>query len=450
MKYNDFKIRFLRPYTTAEGREVFPVSIESPSGNDQGEFTLPFSVDQIKERLVASGLVTRSATPETAAVDMQQMGSAMHDLGRQLFVALLGNKNIRELYLKNLSMIQEHRDSGLRMKLCINPEYPELAGLMNLPWEYMFDSIEKHDFISLFETLPVVRFMDLKRPIGPIRIEKLPLKILAMISSPTGFPALDVEQEKNLLREAFADRPEIQVDFVEKATLLDLKDQLAGSAYHIFHYIGHGGFDRTTGRGVLVMEDEEGNGILVSGEKLKRVFRDSSIGIVFLNACETARISAEKDPFAGIASSLMIENVLAVVAMQFPISDNSAIVFSKKFYTSLAQGKPIDQAVSRSRQAIDLSAYETMEWGIPVLFMRSENGVVFDLQEEAEEVPIIEETRPPKPRKERPEGVATENNYRSVEVVNEQEAADYKFCKNCGEWLIPGARFCRKCGSSIH
>ena len=447
MKYNDFKIRFLKPYINQEGNEIFPISVESPAGNDQGELTIPFSADEMKEQLISSGLVTRSASPEHAHIDVKEMGSAMHNLGQQLFLALFQSNNIRELYLKNISMIQEHRDSGMRIKLCINPEYHELAMLMNLPWEYMLDPFEKRDFLGLFETLPVVRYLDLKRPAGPIKIEKLPLKILVMISSPHDYPALNVAEEKRLLSEAFADRNEIQVDFLEKATLLELRERLSDGSHHIFHYMGHGAFDRATGKGMLVLEDEEGNGVLVAGEKLKRVFRDSSIGVVFLNACETARISAEKDPFAGIASSLMIENVLAVVAMQFPISDQSAIVFSKKFYTSLAQGKPIDQAVSRSRQAIDLSAYETLEWGIPVLFMRSEDGIIFDLKEEAQERPIAEELSPAKQKAGQKEVKAESNNSRGAVIHEEQPV--FSFCKRCGTKLIPAAKFCLKCGAPI-
>lgn len=437
MKYNDFKIRFLKPYTAQDGGEVFPISAESPSGNDQGEFVIPFSTDALEEQLVECGLVTRSASPEMAQVNNERISTTMHDLGRQLFNAIFGNKNIGELYLKNLSKIQEHTDLGLRIKLCINPEYHELARLMNLPWEYMLDTTEKKDFLGLFETLPIVRFLDLKRPMGPIKVEKLPLKILVMIASPAGYPKLDVEEEKKLLLEAFANRKEIQIDFIEKATLLALKDQLSENSYHIFHYIGHGGFDGKTGKGVLVLEDDDGNSVLVAGEKLKRVFRDSSIGIIFLNACETARMSAEKDPFAGIASSLMIENIFAVVAMQFPISDVSAIVFSKKFYTSLAQGNPIDQAVSRSRQAVDLCANETLEWGIPVLFMRSEDGVVFELKEAA---------KPDEPRLEEPKNVSKAT--RSGVSV-EKEKPIFLFCIKCGERLIPGSTFCRKCGEMI-
>jgi len=427
MEYRDFKIRFLKPHYVPEKGEVFSISVESPAGIDQAEFILPFRPQDLTQKLLDSGLVTRSGKTERALVKNEEATSTMGELGKQLFLSIFSDKNIKDLYLKNLSKVQEHRNLGLRIKLCINPEYQELAKLMNLPWEYMYDPFETRDFLNLFENIPVVRYLDLKRPAGPIKIEKLPLKILIMLSSPIDYPELDIGKEKILLKEAFAGRSEIKVDFLEKSSLLDLKDTLAEDDYHIFHYVGHGGFDKQTGQGVLIFEDNFGKGLPVAGEKLKRVFRGSSVGIVFLNACETARISAEKDPFAGVASSLMIENILAVVAMQFPISDTSAIVFSKKFYTSLAQGDPIDQAVTKGRQAIDLSSFETLEWGIPVLFMRSEDGVIFDLKEKAkvEEIPI--QTR----------------------IIPLEAKPALKFCRACGAKLFSGAKFCKNCGTKI-
>lgn len=423
MEYKDFKIRFLKPHKEKGKGEVFPISIESPMGNDQGEFIIPFSPQDLTQKLMNSGLVTRSASPEKAQIKKEEMSSSMHDLGNHLFSAIFSNKNVKDLYLKSLSKIQEHRDMGLRFKLCINPEYPELVRIMNLPWEYMFDRVEKKDFLNLFEYLPIVRYLDLKRPEGPIKIEKLPLKILVMLSSPSDCPEINVEKEKKLLEEAFAEHNEVEVDFLADGSLLELDEKLADKDYHIFHYIGHGDFDKKSGKGVLIFE-EEGKGVQVTGEKLKRVFRENStVGIVVLNACDTARISAEKDPFAGIAPSLMIENIFAVVAMQYPISDRSAIVFSKKFYTSLAQGYPIDQAIAKSRKAIDFSSLEAFEWGIPVLFMRSEDGVIFELKEKAE---IEEESIPKK-----------------------EPSVTFKFCKKCGEKLIPGAKFCKICGGRI-
>lgn len=44
-----------------------------------------------------------------------------------------------------------------------------------------------------------------------------------------------------------------------------------------------------------------------------------------------------------------------------------------------ATGLPIDAAVAESRKAISFSRIDTVEWGTPVLFTRSPNGVLFEL-----------------------------------------------------------------------
>jgi len=65
--------------------------------------------------------------------------------------------------------------------------------------------------------------------------------------------------------------------------------------------------------------------------------------------------------------------------MQYAISDRAAIEFARTFYEALTDLMPIDAAVAEARKAIDQSASFTMEWGIPVLYMRSTDGILFDI-----------------------------------------------------------------------
>jgi CHAT domain-containing protein len=92
-----------------------------------------------------------------------------------------------------------------------------------------------------------------------------------------------------------------------------------------------------------------------------------TLRLVFLNACETATVTREKglDPFAGVASAMVMAGLPAVVAMQFPISDQAAITFAQRFYPLLARGHPVDAAVAGARRAIRLADPGTMEWATP-------------------------------------------------------------------------------------
>jgi hypothetical protein len=77
-----------------------------------------------------------------------------------------------------------------------------------------------------------------------------------------------------------------------------------------------------------------------------------------------------------MAQGLVKHDCTAVVAMQFPISDNAAVEFTGEFYGALADGLPVDQAATSGRKAL-LADYPT-EWATPVLFLRAPDGRVFD------------------------------------------------------------------------
>jgi hypothetical protein len=82
--------------------------------------------------------------------------------------------------------------------------------------------------------------------------------------------------------------------------------------------------------------------------------------IVILNACSTDELAA----------SLVEMRVPMVVAMQFRISDQAAIAFSRGFYEYVAAGLPIQKATAWGRLAIKSSLKEEMqvEWATPVVY----------------------------------------------------------------------------------
>lgn len=95
-----------------------------------------------------------------------------------------------------------------------------------------------------------------------------------------------------------------------------------------------------------------------------------------LNACEGARSDAS-DPFAGVAQSLIQQGLPAVVAMQYEITDDAAIIFAHEFYGAIADGYPLEAALAEARGAIR-DAGNLTEWGTPVLYSRAPDGRLFD------------------------------------------------------------------------
>jgi tetratricopeptide (TPR) repeat protein len=116
----------------------------------------------------------------------------------------------------------------------------------------------------------------------------------------------------------------------------------------------------------------------VSGRYLGMLLHDlRSLRLAVLNACEGARTS-RTDPFAGTAQSLAQEGIPAVIAMQFEITDEAAITFAHEFYQAVADGYPVDAALAEARKAIFAQGND-VEWGTPVLYLRSPNGQIFEV-----------------------------------------------------------------------
>jgi tetratricopeptide (TPR) repeat protein len=148
--------------------------------------------------------------------------------------------------------------------------------------------------------------------------------------------------------------------------------------------MGHGGSAATSAPKVLFFETEEGGEAPVRGTDLVNKLSDfSTLRLVVLNACESAAVPGEVseevgfDAFAGVASSLVLGGMPAVVAMQFKISDPAAIAFSRAFYQRLAAGDPVDTAVAEGRQEIHSVDPACSEWATPVLFMRTRTGELY-------------------------------------------------------------------------
>jgi CHAT domain len=267
---------------------------------------------------------------------------------------------------------------GLRIRLRLN-DVPQLAGL---PWEYLYDA-EGRGFLALSARTPVVRYLELSEGLGTLLVEP-PLRVLAVISTPRGYREL-AEADEEWRRLGAALQPLlhsglIEVERLARPTPEALEARLrTGQPVHVLHFVGHGGFSELRGEGVLVFEDEAGNGVPVSGPSLAYLFQDHpSLRLAVLNACNGARSSSE-NTFAGTAQVLVQRGVPAVIAMQSEVMDETACGFAEKFYRALAAGLPVDACVGEVRRA--LAAERNPEWGTPVLYLRATDGRLFALEE---------------------------------------------------------------------
>jgi hypothetical protein len=221
----------------------------------------------------------------------------------------------------------------------------------------------------------------------PIRIRP-PLRILGVVSSPRGLPALDVDKEQDQLARALA-RPAGQglaaLHWAPSATWADLQDLLLDGEWHVLHFIGHGDFDPDRDEGVLALTREDGRADLVAAHRLTDLLRQARPmpRLVVLNSCSGAAAGIS-DLFSGTAAALVRGGVSAVAAMQYEISDPAAVAFARGFYAAIARGRGVDDAISSGRVAILGLSDRTLEWVTPVLYLRGHDARLFTLPAPAE------------------------------------------------------------------
>ena len=370
-EYLDFELRVERE---PRSRRKYSVKvIKSPAGEASGIFVLPFNERDLKLiKTTIENAVLRSRLPTTRRIPPPELRE-LQAFGHKLFEALFEDDLIRSCYERSLEKaLQEEK--GLRIRLRLDPT------LARWPWEFLY-SERQGDFLALSTNTPLVRYIEIPQRIAPLAVSP-PLRILAMVSCPGDYPPLDVDREKEKICTALGELERqgvVEIEFLEEATLSALQDRLRERDFHIFHFIGHGGFDERTDEGALVLEDEAGRSKFVGGKHLGRLLKDHfPMRLVVLNACEGA-VTSSADPFAGVATALVRAGLPAVVAMQFEISDRAAILFSREFYSALADNYPVDAAVAEARKAISYSIENTLEWATPVLFMRAPDGVIFQV-----------------------------------------------------------------------
>jgi tetratricopeptide (TPR) repeat protein len=389
-KYESFDLT-IEP-RLADGR--YRVKVDTVLGQDSDYMRLPQSFADLRDLM-------GEAVEEVRGLRRveREIGTAVQtptkELGSILFDSLLHGR-VSNMYWKCLGRIETRQDLGLRITLHMDPEHPSLAELASLPWELLFMK-ERRTFLSQSMSTPIVRFLDVPRPVIPLPLQ-LPLRVLVCMSSPVDQEQLNLEKERNLIERNLGDRQDIQIKFLPHTRPERLHDELSSNPPHVLHFMGHGGFIEDSGQGVLLLEDLHGKSRPLSGEHLGMLLENKPTRLVFLNACDTARAATQAghDPFSGVATALVMKGILAVVAMQFPISDGAAIAFTKRVYELLAQGFPIDAAAAEGRQSIILNESGSMEWATPVLFMRTSDGVLF-VPRKAPEPPTPQppETVPP-------------------------------------------------------
>lgn len=388
-EYTDFAVR-----VGSDGRGGFEARVLKPLGGGSAPFRAPLDLDDLSELLPRIERRVRAIPPgEPAAAEPPDPTLTRHlrpptepvlepdlqELGARLFAALLPGA-VGRRFDRARTRCEEGPRHGVRLRIVFDPTEPGVAALAALPWELLFDP-DSGCFLSPNLATPVVRFLETGAAGAPPRT-RLPLRILAAFASPRGLPPLALEHEQQRLCQAWGQHGAVEVELLPAASLPGLRHRLRERDIHGLHIMGHGDFDPASGESRLVLEDERGEPTPITGRQLAETLRGiGSLHLVVLNACDTGRPPRRRglDPYSGVATALVRGGLPAVVAMQFPISDAAALTFSSAFYHALAAGDPVDSAVTEGRLALRQRDPASWEWVTPALYLRVEDGRLFDL-----------------------------------------------------------------------
>jgi len=337
----------------------------------------------------------------------------MIELGEALAQMMLPGR-VGELFDDSLKAVGR-AGNGLRVRLRVEP-----LPLAALPWEYVYQQKtpgEKvgQDFLAL-RNVSITRYETTGAPLQPLE-DREKVRIVAALASPMDQDELDLGKDKKAIQAAAAEleshlgdgQDAIESVVLEQTTREALLEELDSA--DIFHFSGHGIFEGTEltpqgkllKKGRIILETEEAESDRFESGQLATVLRGAGVRLVVLGACESAARD-EGGAWTGVAPALVREEVPAVVAMQFKVLDTNAALFIAHLYTRVLGGYSVDEAVARARQAIFAHSKKgaaERDWGVPVLYLRAADGVLFPLPEAPEEEAAAPDAVPPTVRLQR-------------------------------------------------
>lgn len=312
----------------------------------------------------------------------------LRDVGQQLFEALFCGP-VQATYRASARAAD---DRGERLRVVLRLDAPGLAGI---PWEAMYDA-EKDEYICLND--PLIRHIA-SGSAEPLEITSS-LEVLVLVASPEGLTALDVEAERKKLADALAEPiadGRIHVKWLMQASWEQVQDEMLSGTWHVLHFIGHGDYDPRSDQGVIVLVDDNGGPNLVEADRLADLLNqaDPTPRLVVLNSCLSGR-SGASDLFSSTAATLVRRGINAVAAMQFSVSDTGAIKFARGFYSAIANGRGVGDAIGAGRVALR-ETRGSLEWVTPVLYVRGETAELFRITSPARQAAPAALAQPAEP-----------------------------------------------------
>ncbi len=207
-----------------------------------------------------------------------------------------------------------------------------------------------------------------------------PLRLLVVVSQPNDPLLGEVLHEEVLAEiETAAAGARFAVSVLHDPTAESLYREIAAldEPPHLIHLLGHGSYDHDRGEGSFALSKPSRQGTdWVADRRLAEVLTHGSRPprAVIVHACEGGVVEFPVS-FAGLAPQLIRHGVQAVVAMQYAVTNETAIAFSTSVYRQLAKHVDLDIAAQQARWDISrIGAYpDPRLLGLPVVYRQTDH-----------------------------------------------------------------------------
>jgi CHAT domain len=269
--------------------------------------------------------------------------------------------------------------TGDRLRLQLVFPSEGLAHLAAVPWEYLHvpdRSGRDGYFVATNRRCILTRYIPQEQ--GRSRLATEPrARVLALVSQPRNLDEVVAEPVIEQLSSLAGMLP-IDLTVRQQPTRWSLLEDIQDVRPHVVHFMGHGEYDAGGQQGRIALIGEEGRADWVGESVLVSLLQqtDEIPRLVLLHSCAGAATDYSAS-FAGFAPRLIRGGVQCVVAMQYAVTNRTAIEFSKSFYGGIAKGLPVDEAVQAGRfQLNNLFEDDYRLLGIPVVYLYSRDAVL--------------------------------------------------------------------------
>jgi hypothetical protein len=300
--------------------------------------------------------------------EIRTFGSLLHRF-------LFGDRDCYQLY-DAITQTQ----GATRLEL-VFPANDTGARLAAIPWEFLYrpdQDTRQGPYLAIDSKIVLSRHIpsDCGEPRTHARG---PVRVLPVVSQPDDRRLGEVVYDdvlKAIKKTASELGWSLEQELMNPTTTSLPQHVFADGVVDLVHFMGHGEFDPQAGVGSLALCDEHNETDWVPDRELARTMTRNGKAprAVVLHACDGGKTDFAS--FGGVASQLVRAGVPNVVAMQYPVTNETAIRFSTSLYRSIGDGADLGTAVQAAREEIYWARRDPRLLGVPVVYSQ-QSGRLF-------------------------------------------------------------------------